>query len=170
MMNHRLPRRPLGVICALALMALTSIAHAQWKWRDADGRTQYSDRPPPPTVAEKDILQRPNNATRTVAPSSAQAALQSASGTASAASAPGRAASEPSSREKVERERKAQEDKARADAMAEDCRQAQNKVRLLESNVRMRSGSQTGESQVMTEQMRQDQIRQGQAVISATCK
>jgi len=170
MMNHRLPRRPLGVICALALMALTSIAHAQWKWRDADGRTQYSDRPPPPTVAEKDILQRPNNATRTVAPSSAQAALQSASGTASAASAPGRAASESSSREKVERERKAQEDKARADAMAENCRQAQNRQRVLESGVRLRSGTQTGESQPMTEQMRQDEIRQMQTVITQNCK
>jgi hypothetical protein len=157
------------MICALALMALTSVAHAQWKWRDADGRTQYSDRPPPPTVAEKDILQRPNNAVRVV-PSTGQPAPAGASAAASAPTAPARAGSEASSREKVERELKAQEDKARADAMAEDCRQAQNKMRLLESNVRMRSGSQTGESQVMTEQMRQDQIRQGQAVISATCK
>ncbi|WP_082938199.1 DUF4124 domain-containing protein [Mitsuaria sp. 7] len=169
MMNPPLSRRPLGMICALALMALTSVAHAQWKWRDADGRTQYSDRPPPPSVAEKDILQRPYNAAR-AAPSTGQPAPGSASAAASAPTAPARAASEASSREKVERELKAQEDKARADAMAEDCRQAQNKLRLLESNVRMRSGSQTGESQVMTEQMRQDQMRQGQAVVAATCK
>ena len=104
MKNPRLSRRPLGVICALALMALTSIAHAQWKWRDADGRTQYSDRPPPPSVADKDILQRPSNATR-VPPSPGQAALQGASAPASAASAPARAASEASSRDQLERER-----------------------------------------------------------------
>lgn len=165
MMNPRLPRRPLGVMCALALMALTSIAHAQWKWRDADGRTQYSDRPPPPSVAEKDILQRPTNAVR-VAPAPGVPASAAASG----ASAPGRAASEPSSREKVERERKAQEDKARTEAMAENCRQAQNRQRMLESGVRLRSGTVGGESQPMTEQMRQDEIRQMQTVITANCK
>jgi len=165
MMNPRLPRRPLGVMCALALMALTSIAHAQWKWRDADGRTQYSDRPPPPSVAEKDILQRPSNAVR-VAPAPGVPASAAASG----ASAPGRAASEPSSREKVERERKAQEDKARNEAMAENCRQAQNRQRMLESGVRLRKGSVGGESRPMTEQMRQDEIRQMQTVITANCK
>jgi len=165
MMNPRLPRRPLGVMCALALMALTSIAHAQWKWRDADGRTQYSDRPPPPSVAEKDILQRPTNAVR-VAPAPGVPASAAASG----ASAPGRAASEPSSREKVERERKAQEDKARTEAMAENCRQAQNRQRMLESGVRLRKGTAGGESQPMTEQMRQDEIRQMQTVIAANCK
>lgn len=162
MMNPRLPRRPLGVMCALALMALTSIAHAQWKWRDADGRTQYSDRPPPPSVAEKDILQRPTNAVR-VAPAPGVPAS-------AAASAPGRAASEPSSREKVERERKAQDDKARTEAMAENCRQAQNHQRMLESGVRLRKGTAGGESQPMTEQMRQDEIRQMQTVITANCK
>ncbi|WP_431102393.1 DUF4124 domain-containing protein [Roseateles noduli] len=165
----RRPRHPLGMICALALMALTSVAHAQWKWRDADGRTQYSDRPPPPSVAEKDILQRPSNAAR-AAPSPAQVALAGASAAASAASAPARAASEASSREKVERERKAQEDKARADAMAENCRQAQNRQRVLESGVRLRSGTQAGESQPMTEQMRQEEIRNMQAVVTANCK
>lgn len=165
----RRPRRPLGLICALALMALTSIAHAQWKWRDADGRTQYSDRPPPPSVADKDILQRPSNATR-APPSAGQAALQSASAAASAASAPARPASEASSRDKLERERKAQEDKARAEAMEENCRQAQNRQRVLESGVRLRSGTQNGESQPMTEQMRQEEIRSMQVVISANCK
>jgi hypothetical protein len=172
MMNPRLPRRPLGVICALALLALTSVAHAQWKWRDADGRTQYSDRPPPPNVAEKDILQRPNNAVR-VAPSSGQAALQGASAAASAAtaaSAPARPASESSSRDKLEKERKAQEDKARAETAAENCRQAQNSMRILESGVRVRTRGENGDTQPMTEQMRQDQIRQAQVVISTSCK
>ena len=95
MMNPRLPRRPLGVMCALALMALTSIAHAQWKWRDADGRTQYSDRPPPPSVAEKDILQRPASAARTITVVPAgQAASSPASAPKAAASAPSKAEQE----------------------------------------------------------------------------
>ncbi len=153
-------------MCAMALLALTSVAQAQWKWKDADGRVQYSDRPPPPNVAEKDILQRPSNATRALSAPPAQSASQPAA----AASAPGRPASEPSSRDKVERERKAAEDKARAEAMAENCRQAQNRQRLLESGVRLRTGEPGGETQPMTEQMRQEQIRQMQVVISTQCK
>ncbi|MDH0866423.1 DUF4124 domain-containing protein [Mitsuaria sp. GD03876] len=165
---HPLPRRPLGVICALALLALTSVAQAQWKWKDADGRVQYSDRPPPPGVADKDILQRPSNAQRIA--TQAQPAAIAASDAASAASAPGRPASEVSSREKVERERKAQEDKARADVMAENCRQAQTQMRMLESGVRMRTGAPGGESQPMTDAMRADKMRQMQTMISTNCK
>jgi len=167
MKNPRLPRRPLGVIFALALLALSPFAHAQWKWRDADGRVQYSDRPPPPNVAEKDIMQRPNQAARAPAPQSAQA--PGAASAASDVAAPGRAASE-SSRDKIERERKTAEDKANKEAMAENCRLAQNRQRLLESGVRLRSGEPGGETQVMTEQARQEQIRQMQVVINTQCK
>ncbi|TXD99251.1 DUF4124 domain-containing protein [Mitsuaria sp. TWR114] len=165
MMNPRLPRRPLGVMCALALMALTSIAHAQWKWRDADGRTQYSDRPG--SIRSRP---RPFTSTRWTGASICSFIRSSRLVPPAMKRAPGRAASEPSSREKVERERKAQEDKARTEAMAENCRQAQNRQRMLESGVRLRSGTAGGESQPMTEQMRQDEIRQMQTVITANCK
>lgn len=166
---HRFPRLTTGLLCALALLALTPSAQAQWKWRDADGRVQYSDRPPPPNVADKDILQKPSASSRPMSSPPAGAAV-SASAAASAASAPARAASEASSRDKIERERKAAEEKQRNEAMAENCRNAQNRMRVLESGVRLRSGTQTGESQPMTEQMRQDEVRQMQAVITANCK
>ena len=48
---------PLGLSALLLLMAGPALA--QWKWRDAAGKVQYSDLPPPAGVAEKDILQRP---------------------------------------------------------------------------------------------------------------
>ncbi|WP_343629903.1 DUF4124 domain-containing protein [Roseateles sp.] len=166
---HRFPRLTTGLLCAFALLALSPSAQAQWKWRDADGRVQYSDRPPPPSVTDKDILQRPSNTSRPMASPAATAATGS-SAPASGASAPGRAASEASSREKIERERKAAEEKQRSEAMAENCRNAQNRMRVLESGVRLRSGTQAGESQPMTDQMRQDEIRQMQSVISANCK
>lgn len=165
MMIQRLSRRPLGVLCAMALLALAPAAHAQWKWRDADGRVQYSDRPPPPGIADKDILSRPSNTQRAIA----MPAAAGASAAASAASAPARAASEVSSRDKVDRERKAAEDKARNEAKAENCRQAQNRLRVLESGVRLRSGTESGESQPMTEAMRQEQVRQMQSVVSSNC-
>ncbi len=46
------------LLAALAcLVSLQAAAH--WQWLDKDGRKVFSDRPPPPDVAEKDILQRP---------------------------------------------------------------------------------------------------------------
>ncbi len=32
---------------------------AHWQWLDRDGRKVFSDRPPPPEIPEKDILERP---------------------------------------------------------------------------------------------------------------
>ncbi|MEY8877251.1 MAG: DUF4124 domain-containing protein [Leptothrix sp. (in: b-proteobacteria)] len=57
--DHKAPRRPAAALqqtrwmrrasAWIALMAVfigTPVC-AQWKWRDAQGRMQYSDRPPP---------------------------------------------------------------------------------------------------------------------------
>ena len=41
------------------LLGMAAPADAQWMWRDPDGRVTASDRPPPATVADKDILSRP---------------------------------------------------------------------------------------------------------------
>ena len=43
-----------------ALLCLVSLqATAHWQWLDKDGRKVFSDRAPPPDIAEKDILARP---------------------------------------------------------------------------------------------------------------
>ena len=52
------------MLAALLGMTLALPAAAQWKWRDQRGQTQYSDTPPPPGIAEKDILQRPSAVVR----------------------------------------------------------------------------------------------------------
>ena len=50
-------------LCLLLLiLPLLALAQTQWKWRDAQGRVQYSDRPPPAGTADKDILARPPGA------------------------------------------------------------------------------------------------------------
>ncbi|MET0207525.1 MAG: DUF4124 domain-containing protein [Burkholderiaceae bacterium] len=171
-------RLPLSALCAVLLLAMAPSAQAQWKWRDADGRTQYSDRPPPPHVADKDILSRPSVAVprpqpTPPAPGTTPAATGNAARAgvgASGASAPGRAASEASSRERIERERKAAEDKLAADTAAENCRQAQNQVRLLESGVRLSSTNERGERIPMDDTAKQEKMRQMQAMVTASCK
>ena len=46
------------------LVAASSLAHAQWKWKDARGQVHVSDVPPPRDIQDKDILQRPAPAQR----------------------------------------------------------------------------------------------------------
>ncbi len=156
-------RLPLSLLCSVLLLALAPSVQAQWKWRDAQGRVQYSDRPPPGAVAEKDILQRPSPNAARVSTSATPASAATAS-----ASAPAKAASEALSR--AEQDRKAAEDKARKEIDAENCRTAQNRLRVLESGVRLRQTDDKGESKVVDDAARQEQTKQMQVMIAAACK
>jgi len=49
---------------------VSSIASAQWAWRDDHGRTVYSDEPPPPTIRPTDVLHQPEIAPSSPAPDS----------------------------------------------------------------------------------------------------
>ena len=98
-----MPRLSLVVLSALLGATLALPAAAQWKWRDKGGHIQYSDLPPPPGVAEQDILQRPNGNQRRMAVATAAAPAPSA-----AASGPQKAG-EP---ELEAKRRKAQEEAA----------------------------------------------------------
>lgn len=42
-----------------ASLAIPGTAFSQWQWKDANGRTVYSDVPPPPSVPERAILMAP---------------------------------------------------------------------------------------------------------------
>lgn len=42
-----------------ASLAVPGTAFSQWQWKDANGRTVYSDVPPPPSVPDRAILSAP---------------------------------------------------------------------------------------------------------------
>jgi hypothetical protein len=44
---------------ALSLLLSTAAAHAQWQYRDAQGRMVFSDQPPPPGTKDSDIIKGP---------------------------------------------------------------------------------------------------------------
>lgn len=162
-------RLPLSLLCSLVLLTLAPVAQAQWKWRDADGRVQYSDRPPPGQVQEKDILSRPSASARRAMSAPLNVAATPASAPASA-TAPGKSASDAAKAEKAEKERKAAEEKQRAEMNAQNCKQAQDQMKLIESGVRIRMTNDKGEREVLDDSARQAQIKQAQAVISVSCK
>jgi hypothetical protein len=160
------------VVLSVALFGATLAlpVAAQWKWRGANGQMQYSDLPPPPGVAEKDILQRPGNTALRGAPLAAAPA-------ASAASAPllNPKAQEPeleAKRKKAEQEQaekqKAEEQRIAA-AKADNCKRAREQMRSLESGMRMARVNEKGEREILDDKMREDEMKRARDMVASDC-
>jgi hypothetical protein len=166
-----------GTVLALGLC---NPAFAQWKWKDKSGRVQYSDLPPPPTVSDSDILQRPSGssgkAAPTFAPNSAQAAAaaMAASAAASGASGPAKSAEpelEAKRRKAADEEgakRRAEEEKLNA-ARAENCQRAKAQLRALEDGMRMARVNAKGEREVLDDKGRAEESKRARDVVGTDC-
>jgi hypothetical protein len=158
-------------IALLGLILATS-AQAQWKWKDAKGNLQFSDRPPPSGTPDKDILQRPGNAVITIVPVG-QAASASAA-PASAPIAPTKAELEAAARRKQEQEREAARQKEEARRIAEqrrdNCNRAQSNLRELQSGVRMSRTNEAGERVFLDDAQRQVELDRVRGTINTECR
>lgn len=167
------PALTAAALSVAALMtAFTAPAAAQWKWRTPDGRVQYSDRPPPPGVAEKDILQQPRGAVRLApAASPASAALPPAAASAAspAASDPELEARRRKEKEQQDAQRKAEEDKL-AKQRAENCQRAQGYLRSLSDGIRIARTNAQGEREILNDDQRAEETRRTQQVIASECR
>jgi hypothetical protein len=157
----------------IALGAATS-AHAQWKWRDANNRVQYSDLPPPNTVPESAILQRPSGARRAAAaPQFTPAASDTAAAPQAAASGAGADPELEARRKKAEADkaaaRKAEEDKANA-ARAETCKRARSYLQSIEEGQRMARTNDKGEREVFDDKIRAEEGKRARDLIASECK
>jgi hypothetical protein len=157
-------------LVALALLALSLPSHAQWKWRDKDGRVTVSDRPPPREVADQDILSRPAAARR--------AALLPSAAAASAASAVADGKG-PLDREVEARRRAAEQEQAaktKADETrvaaqrAENCQRARAQISTLESGQRLARVNGKGEREMLDEKARADELAQARDAATANCR
>ena len=167
-------KRPISfAVLALLLLALAFPAQAQWKWRDAGGKIQYSDLPPPNGTPDKDILQRPVGVKPLV--------VIQPFGATVAASAPAPAPSGPS---KAELEREAKQKKQDQDAMAkqkeeerklalqrrENCGRAQANMKMLQDGVRLTRANEKGESVPLDERQRAEEIQRTRNVMTSECR
>jgi hypothetical protein len=158
--------------CALTL--LVTPAHAQWKWRDAGGRITASDLPPPASVPEMDILQRP------AAPARREAAAAATAAAPAAASAPALVAAKPAGDPELEKRRKAAEEDAAAKARAEEerlaaqrrenCTRARSHLATMESGQRVARMNDKGEREFLDDKARADEMRRAREVIAADCR
>ena len=171
-------RPHLASVAALLLAALTilpSQAAPQWKWRDAAGQIQYSDRPPPPGVAEKDILARPSAAAR-AARTTPVASDTASQGAAATAKPPALKASDPeleARKRKADAEadaaRKAEEEKV-ARARADNCVRARDYQRSLNDGLRIARTNSKGEREILDDKARAQEQARAQEIINNDCK
>lgn len=68
-----------------ASLAIPGTALSQWQWKDANGRTVYSDVPPPPAIPERAILAAPGRVAGAYRPLETEAAKAEVKGDAKAA-------------------------------------------------------------------------------------
>lgn len=166
------------IVRAAALLVLALVATgamAQWKWKDANGRVQYSDLPPPAGVAEKDILQRPAAARRVVAapvPAEAASAAPAAAGTVPVGGKPQETELDVKRKQAEAAEaakRKAEEQKVAA-ARAENCTRARGQQKLLDDGVRIARTGPTGEREILDDAQRAQESRRVREIIASDCK
>nr|WP_316638833.1 DUF4124 domain-containing protein [uncultured Roseateles sp.] len=166
------------LIFALLGLALSLPAAAQWKWRDAEGKVQYSDRPPPPGVTEKDILQQPGAATKRIQVISTAPLGGAASAPAEAALKPTAKAEAKADAELEARRRKAEQEqqaKAKADEQknaavkSDNCNQARNYLRTLEDGMRVSRTNDKGEREILDDKQRAAEIQRARGVMNNDC-
>ena len=177
MFSHFTPRRLLPATTMTLLCAMLALpAAAQWKWRDAQGRIQYSDRPPPTAVPDRDVLQRPAAPTAAAmpapapaAPASAVAAPPAAASAASAATAAGEGRRRQAAAEQEAAARRADEER-QARQRGENCTRAREYARTLESGQRIARTGESGERQFLDDGQRGAELRRAREVIASDCR
>ncbi len=169
MRSHDL-RLPFVLAATALALASPGAGAAQWKWVGPGGVVQYSDQPPPPGIAPRDILQRPaGGSTPTPAPAASSAQT-------GAAPAPA-----PTELEKKIAEKKKAEDKAREDAqrlqrevqaqqMGQNCLQAQRQLQLIDSGQRLARLDAQGNRYFLDDSQRAAERARVMALITQYCR
>lgn len=152
-------------------------AWAQWQWVDEGGRTVYSDRPPPISVPERNILRQPRGAAPTVpvSPATAPDATEATTPAPPNANAP-ELAIDPEFQKKMEAEDKAhQEEEAAVQARnqqikALNCANARRALAQLEPGRRVSTINEKGETGFMDDATRARERESAQAVVRENCE
>lgn len=172
---HVMTARCSALALALCMAALPAAAQTQWKWRGTNGKVQYSDRPPPAEVAEKDILGRPAGARRPEVQDVPAAAASAPAGSVTAA-APARKASDPALEAKRREAELAEKAKQKAEEerlekqRAENCNRARSYAKSLQDGLRISRTNDKGENELLSDAQRAQEVARTQQVVASDCK
>ncbi|MGY0195082.1 DUF4124 domain-containing protein [Leptothrix sp. BB-4] len=167
------------LFCTVLISTLASLAApamAQWKWRDADGRVQYSDRPPPPGIPARDVLSRPAAAPPAStqprnAPATDPAASAATAASASETSGTRNVDPELAARKRAAEaaERKADEERQARERQA-NCSRARDYQRALENGVPLARVNERGERETVPAAERDAELRRAREVVASDCR
>ncbi len=164
-----MPRLSVIAVSILLGATLSLPAAAQWKWRDKGGQIKYSDLPPPPGVAEQDILQRPHSTQRRLAPSAPASAASGLALTPAKAVEPELEAKRRKAEQDQAAKTKAEEEKIAA-ARAENCMRAKGHLRSLEDGLRIARTNEKGEREILDDKGRAEELKRTRDIIASDCK
>jgi hypothetical protein len=166
-------------VLAVTLAVLCVPASAQYKWRDKNGAVQYSDMPPPQGTPEKDVLQQPSSAPRKAAAPTlpASSAAPASGATVSATPLKGGEPELEAKRKKMEADQAAKtkadakaEDDKQAAARAENCTRAKAYQRTLDEGTRISRTDAKGEREILDDKGRAEENRRVKNIITSDCK
>lgn len=177
----------IATACSLALLftslsgtALTSHAQSVWQWRDSQGHMEYSDTPPPRSVAPANIVQAPGRfagAFRAVEPVKASDTPDAKPARDALAGKPRQPAAAVNPDEAFRERRlaalKADADQAAAQQDAAErqarCTQMQNYATALQQNSRAAVAGADGSLQHLDAAQRQVELEQTSAAYAKQC-
>ncbi len=151
-----------SLICAVTFfgaLSTQSDALAQYKWKDANGRTVYSDQPPPAGVKGNELnLKSASSVSAT--PSSATASVQ-----------------KPSAADKALADKKIELDKAAAAKAKEElaqknsaaCAQTRDIIKTLQTDKRIFTSDANGERRFVDDAERKEKLGAAQKLVSENC-
>ncbi|RJG20813.1 DUF4124 domain-containing protein [Massilia cavernae] len=138
------------LLAGAALLAAAGMANAQYVWIDEKGIKQFSDRSPPSSIPDKNILKAPGRQPVALVPTDVDAQAKAAADAKTAAAAAKAAPLTVAERnmdfnkraaEKAERDKKAAEEAKMKAAVAENCTVARDYMAQLDSGVRLATTS-----------------------------
>ena len=166
----------------ILLCGASTIASAQWAWRDEHGRPVYSDQPPPSSVQPTQILRQPE----LTLPSSdsPDPTTQSSSNAAPTQPAPSRTAStaprpptmaerelelRKRMKERSEAEKKLADAEANDARKAEDCVRARGYMKTLDEGMRLVRTNPDGTQELLDEGQRAAEAQRTRDIIASRC-
>ena len=168
------------LLAAGALLAVSTLAQAQYMWIDEKGIKQFSDRAPPASVPLKNILKAPRGAASAASVATAPAETDAAALADAPVAAKPKPPAAPSvadrnadyrkrAKENLEREqREIGEQMAKADKI-DNCERARSAQQAIDSGVRIGIQDKNGERGFMSDEQRMAESKKVDKVL-AGCK
>lgn len=161
----------LALLVSLGAVAQTAALPPAWKWRDAAGQVHISDLPPPLTIPNKDILDRPPLQRKVAAAAAATAASEAS---------PAIANTGPKSDPELDARRKRAADEQSAQVRqqqdrdvvvrADNCARAKTALAGMADGQRMTRTNAKGEREVLDDKERAEEMQRARTVISSDCR